>query len=105
MENTVTVSDSFDRPNTFFEVQRRFKSNKKHISNIANWIRKHHYEGCAGIIYCQSRQATVFIAQMLTSDHGIRAACFHDGIRKKQRKETQQAWQAGTIKVIVATVS
>ena len=100
MENTAKVTDSFNRPNLFYEVRQRPKDS---VREIANWINTHH-RGKTGIIYRSSREGTEIMAKKLKFEHQIEAKHFHAGMDERNKAETQQAWQEGRVKVVVATV-
>ena len=100
MENTAKVTDSFNRPNLFYEVRQRPKDS---VREIANWLNTHH-RGKTGIIYRSSREGTEIMAKKLKFEHQIEAKHFHAGKDERNKTETQQAWQEGRLKVVVATV-
>ena len=100
MENTAKVTNSFNRPNLFYEVRQRRKDS---VREIANWINTHH-RGKTGIIYRSSREGTEIVAKKLKFEHQIEAKHFHAGKDERNKTETQQAWQEGRLKVVVATV-
>ena len=100
MENTAKVTNSFNRPNLFYEVRQRRKDS---VREIANWINTHH-RGKTGIIYRSSREGTEIMAKKLKFEHQIEAKHFHAGKDERNKTETQQAWQEGRLKVVVATV-
>jgi ATP-dependent DNA helicase RecQ len=61
-------------------------------------------EGAGGgaIVYCASRAATEELAQFLR-DKGLAAEHFHAGVAVERKKEVQQRFVDGTLRVIVAT--
>ncbi len=54
------------------------------------------------IVYCASRRSTEEIARFLV-DKGLVAGCFHAGLSPERRKDVQQAFISGALRVIVAT--
>ena len=44
------------------------------------------------------------MAKKLKFEHQIEAKHFHAGMDERNKAETQQAWQEGRVKVVVATV-
>lgn len=58
-------------------------------------------EGC-GIVYVRSRRKTREIAEFLTAS-GISSDYYHAGLSYETKTERQNAWQTGTIRVMVAT--
>jgi ATP-dependent DNA helicase RecQ len=61
-------------------------------------------KGESGIVYALSRKSVDETAEALR-DHGVRAAAYHAGLDGDRRAEVQDAFQAGTIDVVVATVA
>ncbi|WP_242394292.1 RecQ family ATP-dependent DNA helicase [Anaeromyxobacter oryzisoli] len=61
-------------------------------------------QGQAGIVYALSRKSVEETAELLAS-HGIRAEAYHAGLEPEVRARVQDAFQAGTIDVVVATVA
>ncbi|MDE5870677.1 MAG: ATP-dependent DNA helicase, partial [Muribaculaceae bacterium] len=58
-------------------------------------------EGC-GIVYVRSRRKTREIAEFLTAS-GISSDYYHAGLSYETKTERQNAWQSGTIRIMVAT--
>lgn len=58
-------------------------------------------EGC-GIVYVRSRRKTREIAEFLSAS-GISADYYHAGLSYETKTERQNAWQAGMVRVMVAT--
>lgn len=54
------------------------------------------------IVYCASRRKTEDIAEFLAAK-GLATGCFHAGLTPERRKEVQQAFIRGELRVIVAT--
>jgi ATP-dependent DNA helicase RecQ len=60
--------------------------------------------GQSGIVYALSRRSVEEIAELLR-DNGIRADAYHAGLEADVRAGVQDAFQAGAIDVVVATVA
>jgi ATP-dependent DNA helicase RecQ len=60
--------------------------------------------GQGGIVYCLSRKSVEATAELLR-DHGVRARAYHAGLDPDTRTRVQDAFQAGAIDVVVATVA
>ena len=60
--------------------------------------------GESGIVYCLSRKTVEQTAELLR-DHGVRAQAYHAGLDADTRTRVQDAFQAGAIDVVVATVA
>lgn len=57
-----------------------------------------------GIIYCRTREQTEIVAENLTI-LGVKAQCYHAGLRDKDRLKCQEDWQSGKYPVMCATIS
>ena len=94
---TVLVGPS-DRPNLVYRVVPRVDV----LGQVLEVIRRH--AGEAVIAYCISRKDTESIALSLQS-HGVRARAYHAGMSADQRRQTQDAFAAEQLDVVVATVA
>ncbi|KAI0154812.1 hypothetical protein GGR57DRAFT_465091 [Xylariaceae sp. FL1272] len=93
-------SQSFNRPNLYYEVLRKEKNNVVAIAELIN----SKYPGQTGIVYALSRNSTEKVAQQLR-DHGIKAHHYHANIETDTKAQIQKDWQRGKIKVVVATIA
>lgn len=100
MKNCKIFSQSFNRPNLYYEVRQKEKQPVERIAELIN----NHYRGQTGIVYTLSRRQTEQISQKL-NDFGICSAHYHASMDKNQRIDVQRNWQAGSIKVVVATIA
>jgi ATP-dependent DNA helicase RecQ len=60
--------------------------------------------GESGIVYALSRKSVEGTAELLR-DHGVRAVAYHAGMEPDARTRAQDAFQAGEVDVVVATVA
>ncbi len=60
--------------------------------------------GESGIVYALSRKSVEDTAELLAR-HGVRAAAYHAGLEPEVRTRVQDAFQAGALEVVVATVA
>jgi ATP-dependent DNA helicase RecQ len=60
--------------------------------------------GESGIVYALSRKSVDATAELLR-DHGVRATAYHAGMEPEARSRAQDAFQAGDVDVVVATVA
>ncbi|KAH8737198.1 hypothetical protein BGZ61DRAFT_377933 [Ilyonectria robusta] len=102
MPNCKTFSQSFNRPNLYYEVLPK-TSNTNATESIASLIRSK-YSNLSGIVYTISRKQAEDVAQKLTN-HGITARHYHAGIDPQEKVEVQTSWQKGDVKVVVATIA
>ncbi|OAQ72477.1 RecQ family ATP-dependent DNA helicase [Pochonia chlamydosporia 170] len=102
MVNCQVFSQSFNRPNLYYEVRTK-TSNSNATESIASLI-KAKYRNVTGIVYTISRKQAEDVAQKL-SGHGIAARHYHAGIDPQEKVEVQTSWQKGDVKVVVATIA
>lgn len=100
MQNCKIFSQSFNRPNLYYEVRQKERNCVERIAELIN----ENYYGQTGIVYTLSRKSTEQVSQKL-NDHGIKSAHYHASMEWNEREKVQRAWQAGTIKVVVATIA
>ncbi|KAH8179953.1 DEAD/DEAH box helicase domain-containing protein [Sarocladium implicatum] len=102
MRNCRVFSQSFNRPNLYYEVKTK-TSNPKATEAIWTLINEK-YSGLTGIVYTLSRKQAEQVASSLT-DNGIVARHYHAGIDPEEKVEVQTKWQKGIVKVVVATIA
>lgn len=100
MDRCQVFSQSFNRPNLYYEVRRK---EPNLIDRIAELIRSE-YDGLTGIVYTLSRKSSESIAKKLR-DHGIEAHHYHAAMEPSEKVRVQKEWQQGRIKVVVATIA
>ncbi len=89
---------SFNRPNIFYQVQRKIDVN----SEILDFIEQHKDE--AGIVYRTTRKSVEKTAAYLKKNK-INALPYHAGLDSEIRKKNQDAFNKDDIQVIVATIA
>lgn len=92
---------SFDRPNLSLNVFRGLNGAEK-LKAINRFLGMR--EGESGIIYCLSRKTTEQLAEKLEA-LGVSARPYHAGLSADKRRETQQAFIADQLRVVVATIA
>ncbi|MFY7652506.1 MAG: RecQ family ATP-dependent DNA helicase [Chitinophagaceae bacterium] len=95
LEKPIIVKQSFERSNLSFSVHLTEVKIKKLIQIFTN-------VAGAGIVYCNNRRETQYVAQLLQS-HGFLATYYHAGLSTTQRNEIQAAWIANKYRIIVCT--
>ncbi|KAI0516811.1 hypothetical protein F5B22DRAFT_606586 [Xylaria bambusicola] len=93
-------TQSFNRPNLYYEVRKKEKDN---ITTIAELINSK-YPGKTGIVYTLSRKNAETIAKKLQGQ-GIAAHHYHASVEAIEKARVQRDWQQGKIKVVVATIA
>ncbi len=89
------IRGSFQRENLHYFV---FEDNDK-IGKTIEIIKK--YEG-TGLIYVSTRKNAILYAEELKK-HNLSVAEYHAGLSNYERKQRQEQWQRGELKVMVAT--
>ncbi|XEU98028.1 hypothetical protein FSHL1_003315 [Fusarium sambucinum] len=102
MDDCQTFSQSFNRPNLYYEVRPK-STGEKTIESIASLIQSK-YANKSGIVYTISRKNAEKVAESL-SDSGITARHYHAGCDPQEKVEVQNSWQRGQVKVVVATIA
>ncbi|KAI3323613.1 hypothetical protein HD806DRAFT_93794 [Xylariaceae sp. AK1471] len=100
IEECEQFTQSFNRPNLYYEISRKEKDNTATIASLIN----SKYAGKTGIVYTLSRKSAENIAQKLR-DQGIAAHHYHASVESKEKARIQRDWQRGAIKVVVATIA
>ncbi|KAI0894853.1 hypothetical protein F4806DRAFT_99384 [Annulohypoxylon nitens] len=100
IEDCAEFVQSFNRPNLYYEVLRKEKNSVESIAELIN----SKYSGQTGIVYTLSRKSAEKIAEKLRG-YGIAAQHYHASIKVEEKTKVQKQWQAGKIKVVVATIA
>ncbi|RWA13512.1 hypothetical protein EKO27_g1588 [Xylaria grammica] len=100
IEECEEFTQSFNRPNLYYEVRRKEKDNTAIIADLIN----SKYAGETGIVYTLSRKSAETIAQKLR-DQGIASHHYHASVDSSEKVRIQREWQQGKIKVVVATIA
>ncbi|KAI1093660.1 hypothetical protein F5B19DRAFT_449235 [Rostrohypoxylon terebratum] len=100
MEHCAEFVQSFNRPNLYYEVLKKEKDSVESIAELIN----SKYSGQTGIVYTLSRKSAEKIAEKLRG-YGIAAQHYHASIKVEEKTKVQKQWQAGKVKVVVATIA
>ncbi|KAI1115953.1 hypothetical protein F5Y14DRAFT_96371 [Nemania sp. NC0429] len=100
IEECEQFTQSFNRPNLYYEVRRKEKDN---TATIADLIISN-YSGKTGIVYTLSRKSAETIANKLR-ERKIASHHYHASVDPQEKIQIQRDWQAGKIKVVVATIA
>jgi len=103
LRDPVCLVQSFNRPNLYYAVQPKPTTKKKAVQAIAGFIKSQHGAD-TGIVYGFSKVECEELAEQLRKDYGLSAKHYHAGMEVQERTTTQEEWQSGRCKIIVATV-
>ncbi len=98
MLDATVFKSSFRRPNLYYEVRQKTKTQKQ----IIRFIREN--SGKSGIIYCLSRKKVEELAEVLVVN-GIKALPYHAGLDAHTRSRNQDMFLMEDVDVIVATIA
>jgi ATP-dependent DNA helicase RecQ len=101
MRDPLLVRGSFFRPNLSLHAVKKGEGLKTREA-IIRFVRAR--RGESGIVYALSRKSVEDVADDLRA-HGVRAAAYHAGLDADTRTKVQDAFQAGAVEVVVATVA
>ena len=106
MENATPFSQSFNRPNLYYEVrQKKGKGKAKEFLEDIATLMKTTYRNQTGIVYTLSRRSCEQLAEGLAQQHRISAKFYHASMSPEEKKSVQLDWQQGRVKVVVATIA
>ena len=100
MREPAVVARGFDRPNLALEVARYADPAAKRRALI-EWVARQ--EG-SGIVYTATRASAVEIAGRLREAE-VAADPYHAGLGRRRRDDVQEAFMAGRLPVVVATIA
>src|ERR1700744_4162843 len=86
IRSCVMLTQSFNRPNLYYEVRPKTRNLMKEIADII-----HLYRGQSGIIYCLSRNKSETVAKELREKHGISARHYHAQMSVADKDKAQTA--------------
>jgi ATP-dependent DNA helicase RecQ len=98
LKDPVVLVGNFDRPNLTYRILPRHDVLKQTLEVVQR------HEGETGIIYCLRRRDVDDLAADLQKK-GIKAKPYHAGMTSEERHETQEAFSAEEVDVVVATVA
>jgi len=103
IEGCEVFRTSFDRPNLDLQVVPKPAEAADALAALVAWIR-HEHPADTGLVYCFSRKDAEQVAAGL-ADAGIAALCYHASLPPEERRYAYEAWSAGAVKVVVATIA
>jgi ATP-dependent DNA helicase RecQ len=102
LQNPQMVIHGFDRPNIFLEVRPFLDDEARRMALCEEVVRALENSEQPGIVYAATRSAAEELCALL-NERGVDALCYHAGLRKAERDETQTRFMNGEAPVIVAT--
>jgi ATP-dependent DNA helicase RecQ len=102
MERPLLVKGSFLRSNLRLAAVKKGGAGPSARETILRLV--HARRGESGIVYALGRRTVEETTEFLVA-HGVRAAAYHAGLEPDERERVQDAFQAGTVDVVVATVA
>jgi ATP-dependent DNA helicase RecQ len=97
----VPVRTSVHRPNLRYDVERAENAEERLRSLLR---RLHAFGDGVAIVYARSRRSCEEIARTLRG-HGVHAEHYHAGLESHERTRVQEAFVAGSTRVVVATTA
>ncbi|WP_104524350.1 RecQ family ATP-dependent DNA helicase [Blastococcus atacamensis] len=104
MRDAEIVVAGFDRPEIRLEVDHHADARGKEQGVLDRVLAEIGDGRGPGIVYSATRKGTEQLAEQL-ADHGLRARHYHAGLNKADREDTQRAWMADELDVVVATTA
>jgi ATP-dependent DNA helicase RecQ len=101
MRDPLLVRGSFFRPNLRLHAVKKGEGPSTRDA-VLRFVRAR--KGESGIVYALSRRSVEATAEELRR-HGVRAAAYHAGLDAETRTRVQDAFQAGAVDVVAATVA
>jgi ATP-dependent DNA helicase RecQ len=101
MASPLVVRGSFFRPNLRLHAVKKGEGLKARDA-IVRLVRAR--RGECGIVYALSRKSVEDTAELLRA-HGVKAGAYHAGLEPEERTRVQDAFRAGALEVVVATVA
>ena len=104
MRDPEVVVAGFDRPEIRLEVDHFADAHAKDEGVLDRVLAEIGEGRGPGIVYSATRKGTEQVAAGL-ADRGLRTQAYHAGLKKSEREDTQRAWMADELDVVVATTA
>ncbi|WP_347058559.1 RecQ family ATP-dependent DNA helicase [Blastococcus sp. HT6-30] len=104
MREPEIVVAGFDRPEIRLEVDHYADPHTKEQGLLDRVVAEIGDGRGPGIVYSATRRGTEEVAAALAA-RGLRARAYHAGLKKSDREDTQRAWMADELDVVVATTA
>ncbi|MGY1916675.1 RecQ family ATP-dependent DNA helicase [Blastococcus sp. SYSU DS0973] len=104
MREPEIVVAGFDRPEIRLEVDHYADAHAKEQGLLDRVVAEIGDGRGPGIVYSATRRGTEEVAAALAA-RGLRAQAYHAGLKKSDREDTQRAWMADELDVVVATTA
>lgn len=103
MRNWVTFRGVVDRPNLYYDVQKKKDSEDEVVQDILRWL-ENEFRGMCGIVYVLSKKEAESYAEKLALG-GVDVGSYHGDMDADARAATHHDWSEGNIRVMVATIA
>ncbi|EIM81881.1 ATP-dependent DNA helicase [Stereum hirsutum FP-91666 SS1] len=105
-DGTVYLTSPLYRKNLHYKVLPKPKSAKAFIEQIIQYIEEEH-PGKTGIIYCLTQKDAEDVAKGVQegSKGKVKCGVYHASIPEPQKEGLHEAWRAGKVKVVAATIA
>ncbi|KAK3275384.1 hypothetical protein CYMTET_16481, partial [Cymbomonas tetramitiformis] len=100
----IRFQSSVTRPNLRYEVRPKKAQAAAAMEDISEEIMRRYQRSDSGIVYCLSQKECEQVAEHLQS-RGVTAQPYHAGMHNTLRAQVHDAWTAGALQVVVATVA
>src|SRR4051794_9024749 len=104
MRDAEVVVAGFDRPEIRLEVAHHPDARGKHEAVLDRVLQLVTDGQLPGIVYSATRKGTEEVTEAL-AERGLRVRAYHAGLKKSEREETQEAFMADELDVVVATTA
>ncbi len=104
MADPEIVVAGFDRPEIHLEVEQHADARSKEVAVLDRVLAEIGEGHGPGIVYSATRKGTEDVAAALV-DRGLRARAYHAGLNRSEREDTQRAFMADELDVVVATTA
>ncbi len=99
LQQPVVIKQNPYRANLSLSVQMTCTPRDRR-GKILRWLRNHTHQ--SGLVYVRSRRETEAIAAKL-QEVGLEAEAYHAGLASQQRRQVEQSWLKGDLKIVVCT--
>ena len=104
IEGCEVLKGPINRPNLYYEVVPKPRSDKEVAEDIAGWITMNFPVQETGLIYCLTKKDCEYLCSEL-QQHGILTGVYHADMEAKDRILVHESWANGHLQVICCTIA